>query len=569
MLTYLGIKNFALIKSLGLEPGPGLTVLTGETGAGKSIILAAVSMLIGQRAASDLIRAGSEQAVLEAQFVLDPASDPALRLAGEGMEGAEGELVVRRLVNREGRNRVQVNGNLATLGLLADLGPELVSVVGQHASQALLKSEEQLWLLDAFGGLEERAQQVGRAVAAVRELDRELEDRRRAQAQREQRRRELEELVKELEAANLDPEEEAALKAERNLMVNSQEIADLARQAHQGLYAADGSALEMLDRNRAGLAQLAELDPGMKEAAARLEEAFYLLEDVAHQVRDYEAGLNFDPYRLEWLEERLHGIRRLTRRYGGDVSGALETLAQAKEDLAGLDSGEQRLEELAARREQALGEALELARELSGERRAAAQRLGRAAETELAQLSLAACRLRVDFNQPGGAALDTEAGPLGSRGLEQAEILIAPNPGEGFRPLRRIASGGELSRMLLALRTLVARRHGAPTLIFDEVDAGIGGATGSAVGQKLAALATAGQVICITHLPQIAAWADRHYAVEKTVSDGRTATRLSLLDEDGRLDELSRMLAGGGPQSTARQHAGQLLESARQAKKSL
>ena len=569
MLTYLGIKNFALIKSLELEPGPGLTVLTGETGAGKSIILAAVSMLIGQRAASDLIRSGSEQALLEAQFVLDPASDPALRLADEGMEGAEGELVVRRLVNREGRNRVQVNGNLATLGLLADLGPELVSVVGQHASQALLKSEEQLWLLDAFGGLEERARQVGRAVAAVRELDRELEERRRALAQREQRRRELEALVKELEAANLDPEEEAALKAERNLMVNSQEIADLARQAHQGLYAADGSALEMLDRNRAGLAQLAELDPVMKEAAARLEEAFYLLEDVAHQVRDYEAGLNFDPYRLEWLEERLHGIRRLTRRHGGDVSGALETLAQAKEELAGLDSGEQRLEELGVRREQALGEALKLARELSRERRAAALRLGRAAEAELAQLSLAACRLRVDFNQPGGAALETEAGPLGSRGLEQAEILIAPNPGEGFRPLRRIASGGELSRMLLALRTLVARRHGAPTLIFDEVDAGIGGATGSAVGQKLAALATAGQVICITHLPQIAAWADRHYAVEKTVSDGRTATRLSLLDEDGRLDELSRMLAGGGPQSTARQHAGQLLESARQAKKSL
>jgi len=569
MLTYLGIKNFALIETLELEPGPGLTVLTGETGAGKSIILAAVSMLIGQRAASDLIRAGSEQAVLEAQFLLDPASDPALRLAEETLEGEEGELVVRRLVSREGRNRVQVNGNLATLGLLADLGPELVSVVGQHASQALLKSEEQLWLLDAFGGLEEQTLAVGQAVRAVRELDQNIEEHRRALQMREQRRQELERTVKELEAAGLDPEEETALKAERNLMANSEEIAALARQAHQGLYAADGSALESVDRHRAVLSQLAELDPSLKETAARLEEAFYLLEDVAHQVRDYEAGLSFDPYRLEWLEERLHGIRRLTRRYGGDVAGALEALAQAKEELEGLDSGEQRLEKLAAQREQALAQAVALAKKLSQARREAAPRLAQAAEAELAQLSLASCRMQVSFNPPGGAALETGAGPLGGRGLEQAEILIAPNPGEGFRPLKRIASGGELSRMLLALRTLVARRHGAPTLIFDEVDAGIGGATGAAVGQKLASLATAGQVICITHLPQIAAWADRHYAVGKTVNDGRTATRLSLLDEDGRLDELSRMLAGGGPESTARQHAKQLLDSARQAKQSL
>ena len=234
MLTYLGIRNFALIESLELEPGPGLTVLTGETGAGKSIILAAVSMLIGQRAASELIRAGADQAVLEAQFVLDPASDPALRLAEQALEGEQGELVVRRLVSREGRNRVQVNGNLATLGLLADLGPELVSVVGQHASQALLKSEEQLWLLDAFAGLEDRAQEVGRAVRAVRELDQRIDEHRSALEMREQRRQELERVVKELEEAELDPEEEAALKAERNLMANSEEIASLARQVPSG-----------------------------------------------------------------------------------------------------------------------------------------------------------------------------------------------------------------------------------------------------------------------------------------------------------------------------------------------
>jgi len=568
MLTYLAIKNFALIESLALEPGPGLTVLSGETGAGKSIILAAVSMLIGQRAASDLIRSGSDQAVLEAQFELESASDPARRLHDQGMEGEGGELVVRRLVNREGRNRVQVNGNLATLGLLADLGPELVSVVGQHASQALLRPEEQLWLLDAFGGLEDAASDVAGAVAKVREFDREVQRQEQALAQREERRAELEQTVADLEAASLDPEEEAELKAERQVLANSEEVASLAGQAHQGLYAADGSALETLDKLRGLVEDLARLDPRAAQAAERLNEAFFLVEDVAHQVRDYQASLSFDPHRLDWVEQRLHQIRGLTRRHGGDVAGALEVLAEARQELAGLDSGGEKLEQLRAQRQEALGQALAMARDLSATRRAAAQRLAVAAEAELAELGLAACRLSVDF-EPPAAGLETPEGPLSPRGVEVAEIMIAPNPGEGFRPLRRIASGGELSRMLLALRTLVARRHGAPTLIFDEVDAGIGGATGAAVGKKLARLATRGQVVCITHLPQIAAWADVHYAVEKQVQAGRTATRLNRLDHAGRLEELSRMLAGAGGGDTARSHASELLESASREKESL
>ncbi|MCB2225943.1 MAG: DNA repair protein RecN [Desulfarculaceae bacterium] len=568
MLTFLAIKNFALISSLAMEPGPGLTVLSGETGAGKSIILAAVNMLIGQRADSELIRSGADQAVLEAQFELEPASDPARRLHDEGMEGDQGELVVRRLVNREGRNRVQVNGNLATLGLLADLGPELVSIVGQHASQALLRPEEQLWLLDAFGGLEDQVAEVGKAVAGVREIDKEVTRQEEALARREERREELASLVAELEAAGLNPEEEAELKAERQLLANSEEVATLATQAHQGLYAADGSAMEVLDRLRGLVDDLARLDPRVTQASERLNEAFYLVEDVAHQVRDYEAGLSFDPHRLDWVEQRLHEIRRITRRHGGNAAGALEVLAAAQDELAGLDSGEEKLNQLRARREEALGAATDLALELGKARREAAKRLSAAAEAELAELGLEACRMRLDFAPPAGG-MDTPQGPLSSRGLEAAEIMIAPNPGEGFRPLRRIASGGELSRMLLALRTLVARRHSAPTLIFDEVDAGIGGATGAAVGKKLARLATRGQVICITHLPQIAAWADVHYAVEKKVEDGRTATRLARLDEDGREQELGRMLAGIGTGEAARSHAAQMLAAARQAKQEL
>ncbi len=569
MLTYLVIKNFALIKALEMEPGPGLCVLSGETGAGKSIILAAVNMLIGQRAASELIRKGDEQAVLEAQFQLKPDSDPARRLQEEGMAEESDDLVVRRLVNREGRNRVQVNGSLATLGLLAQLGPELVSVVGQHASQALLKPEEHLWLLDAYAGLEEKAAQVARAVGAVRERDRELARLQADLADRLRRREELEHTVAELEAAELDPAEEEALGAERQILANAEQVAGLARDAHQGLYTVDGSILEKLGAVRGQLEDLAELDERVKALAKQVEEAFFSLEDAAHQVRDYASGLAFEPGRLDWVETRLAEIRRLVRKHGGDVPAALAALQEAKDELAGLETGGRRLEQMQAQREAALQEVLGLARELSTARQESAQRLARAAEEEVRHLGMSACQFQVRFSPPAGAALETGEGPLSSRGLERAEFFMAPNPGEGFRPLSRIASGGELSRLLLALRSLVARRHGAPTLIFDEVDAGIGGAVGAAVGKKLAQLAVSGQVICITHLPQIAAWADQHFAVEKKVLQGRTATLLKPLDLPGRLDELTRMLAGAEGQATARDHAEELYQAAKKEKQSI
>ncbi|RJX35209.1 MAG: DNA repair protein RecN [Desulfarculus sp.] len=567
MLTYLAINNFALIQSLELEPGPGLCVLTGETGAGKSIILAAVSLLIGQRAASEQIRQGAEQAVLEAQFALEEHSDPLRRLAQEGLPDGAGELVVRRLVSREGRNRVQVNGALSTLGFLVELGPELVSVVGQHASQALLRPEEHLSLLDAFAGREAGAAELAAAVARVRELDHELAGLEAELAARLQRRQELQETVAQLEAANLDPAEEEALKAERQLLANAEQVAGLAEGAHQGLYAAEGSILEQLGKVRGLLEDLARLDERVRPLLAQAEEAYFNLEDAARQVRDYATGLTFEPGRQDWVEGRLVEIRRLTRRFGGDVPAALQTLAEARHELEGLETGGQRLAQMRVRRREALDGALALAQDLSAARQEAAQRLAQSAQQEVADLGLADCRFQVRFSPPGGQALDTPAGPLSARGLERAEFFMAPNPGEGFRPLARIASGGELSRLLLALRSLVARRHGAPTLIFDEVDAGIGGAVGSAVGRKLAGLAREGQVICITHLPQIAAWADQHLAVEKRIFEGRTATQLRPLDEEGRLAELSRMLAGAEEEATARQHARQLMDAARREKK--
>ncbi len=561
------IKDFALIQTLELDLGPGLTVMTGETGAGKSIILGAVDLLLGQRASADLIRAGAESAVVEAQFIIDPQGPLAVRLAEEGLE-EDDELVVRRVVSREGRNRVQINGSLANLGLLNEMGPALLALCGQHSQQDLLRPEEHLLLLDAYAGLEERRGQVGQTVRQVQALDKDLTELRQRLAQREERRLWLKAVVKDLEEADLDPQEEASLKAERKLIANSEQVAQLAQGALSGLVEAeDGSALELISRLRGLLDDLARLDERVEPQARRMEEAFYQLEDVAGEMRDYASRLVFDPGRLDWVEARLLSLQRITRKYGGDVPKALQALEEAHSELAGLDQGSQRLVDLEKEREAALNQALKLAQALSRERRKAAPGLVKAAQAELKDLGLPQCQLKVEMSEPAGGTVDTGDGPLGVRGLETAEYYIAPNPGEGFRPLRRIASGGELSRMLLALKGVVAQKKGAPTQVFDEVDAGIGGATGAAVGRKLARLADSAQVLVITHLPQIAAFGDRHYTVRKETQKGRTSTALASLDEPGRAEELARMLSGAGGQDTALNHAKELLASAAELKK--
>ena len=560
MLTYLGIKDFALIESLELEPGPGLSVLTGETGAGKSIILAAVNLLLGQRAKADLIRQGAQAAVVEAAFSLDEHSPLRRLLQEQGFDDPGQELILRRVVSRQGRNRVQINGSLATLGLLARIGPELISVCGQHSQQELLRAEEHLALLDAFAGLEDQRRELEERVARVRQLDRRLQDTQRRMEELAQRREFLQHTVQELEKAGLEPGEEEELRAERKMLANAEQVARLARGAHHGLYGAEeGSVLETLGRVRDMMQELAGLDQRARDLARQVEEAYYLLEDAAHEIRNYQGRLVFDPGRLDQVEARLHAIQRLSRKYGGDIETALETLEQARTELADLDGGKLELADLEKKRQQALDQALQAAGELSRQRQQAAPQLTRALAGELAELGLAQCRFQCDFSPPGGNALDTPQGPLAGRGLERVEFLIAPNPGEGFRPLKDIASGGELSRILLALKGLVARRLGAPTQVFDEVDAGIGGAAGSAVGKKLARLAQASQVICITHLPQIAAFAQTHFAVQKTTRAGRTLTQVRLLDQEQRIEELTRMLAGDQQQDTARRHARELL----------
>lgn len=552
VLNLLVIRNFALIESLELEPAAGFTVLTGETGAGKSIVLSALNLLLGGKAAADLIRQGEEQALVEALFYA-PAS--------VSEDTPESELVLKRVVNREGRNRVQINGGLSTISNLAETSLKLVSLCGQHEQQSLLKPEEHLFLLDAFAGLNIKREAVGRLVREVNDIDRQIKELKHNLARQEERGAWLKQMVKELEDASLNVDEEERLLEEHKLLAHSGQRADLSQEAYYTLYGADkGAVLTILNRVMGKARQLADLDPAMAPLAKTLEDNYYSLEDAAHQLRDYNSKVAHEPGRLEWIEERLSTLQRLTRRYGGRVEDALDALHKAKEELNGLEGGELRLSELDRARQKALDAALVEARELSRARGETAPLFAARVEGELKDLGMSACLFEARLSAPAGTHIITPEGALNSRGLETVEFYLAPNPGEGFRPLARTASGGELSRLLLALRSLTAREMGSPTLIFDEVDAGIGGDVGLAIGRKLAQLSQNAQVLCITHLPQIAAFADCHFKVSKQVSQGRTSTRLTRLSDEERLHEVGRMLGSG---DMALAHARELLAAAR------
>ena len=546
MLNFLLIRNFALIQHLELEPASGFTVLTGETGAGKSIILSALNLILGAKAAADLIRQGEEQASVEALFSLDQNT---------------AELLLKRVVNREGRNRVQIDGNLGTLSALTELSIPMVSLCGQHEQQSLLKPEEHLAMLDAFAGLQGEKEQMLEAFRAIMDIERQIRKTQEDLSRGQERGQWLRQVINELEEARLDVEEEEALRAEYQLLRNAGQRSELSQGAYVALYAAEkGAALSSLNKALGLARELAGLDERMQEVASALEESYFTLEDLAYSLRDYASKVGAEPGRLDQIEERISHLQRIARRHGGSVESALQALALARAETATLENGEEELLQLNNQKLKAIEHALQVALALSQARQKAAPLLAGQVENELKELGMSACQFEARFFKPGGQTIETSAGPLSGRGLEAVEFYLAPNPGEGFRPLIRTASGGELSRLLLALRGISARQMGSPTLIFDEVDAGIGGDVGLAVGGKLARLAQNAQVICITHLPQIAAFADRHFQVVKQVIDGRTTSQLNLLDDADREDELARML-GAGP--SARSHARELLRMAK------
>ncbi|MGH2543673.1 MAG: DNA repair protein RecN [Ardenticatenaceae bacterium] len=565
MLLELTIHDFAIIDKVRLRLEPGFSVMTGETGAGKSIIIDAVSLLLGGRALTEYVRHGAARALVEGVFAVEPAQAGALAallrengLLDEG-EGAEDSLIVTREINASGRNLCRVNGRAVPLALLRDLVGPLVDIHGQSEHLSLMNPRRHIDLLDRFAGtLPQRAQFAERAstLRRVREEMRRLATSERELVLRTDR---LQYIVNEITAAELSPDEEEELNRERRRLANSEKLSQLAEEGYttlsEGVDDDVPPLLVQMDRVVRAVSGLAKLDETLSDTQEVAEQALALLDDLARTLDRYRDSVEYDPNRLEEIERRLTLIFNLKRKYGDTITEILAERARAQAELEEIAGAEERLEVLREQEGRLLQQIGHLGRELSSARREAATRMAGAVERELADLRMERAKFEVEIRwtaHPDGAPVaepfgDDSAGRylFDATGLDQVEFLLSPNPGEGLKPLARIASGGEASRIMLAIKTALGHADDTPTLIFDEIDTGVGGRVGHIVGQKLHGLSNNRQVLCITHLPQLAAFGDHHFQIRKEISGDRTTTHVTVMDEGGRIAELAQMIGGG------------------------
>lgn len=567
MLVHLHIKDLAIIEEVELRPGSGLNMLTGETGAGKSIIVGAAALLLGARTSGDMVRAGQEEAVVEALFDISGRPTVADALQAAGLPDGEGELLVRRVVARSGRGRVHVNGALCTLTVLRGLTCDLLDISGQHEHQRLSDHAVQRGILDATalkrGDLTRMAGRHG----DLREISARLRRTSQDEAERTQRQEFLSFQLRELEAAALNPGEEEELRLERERLHRASELLEAAAEGEDQLYSGDGSVTELLTLHQRRLSSLAHLDPKLADLAAQLEQAAVQVEDVAHTLRAYAATEELDPRRLDQVEERLDLLLRLSRKHGKSVEELLAHQEILQEELQGLESLEERRSELEAGLEQARAKAEKLAAKLERARTRASRKLAAEVTDHLARLRMEGARLQVAVTAQAAREGDEPSLVFGERrlgpaGWDRVDLRISTNPGEEPRPLARVASGGELSRVMLALHRVLGERDPISTVIYDEVDAGVGGAVADVVGRYLAEVGRHRQVLCVTHLPQVAAHADHHFHVDKSLSKKRARSQLRKLGDKDRVEELARMLGGKRVTKKARENARELITAA-------
>ncbi|HEU5318144.1 MAG TPA: DNA repair protein RecN [Chloroflexota bacterium] len=552
MLLELSVRNFALLEEVSLAFADGLNVLTGETGAGKSIIIDAIGTVLGGRASSEVVRTGADRAAIEATFRVPEAGADALRelLQQAGVEARAGNerVTLAREVARTGRSVARINGHAVPVSTLSQVGGALVDIHGQHEHLSLLRAGAQRDLLDRNGGLTEQRAQVARLVRELRQVRADL--RAMQQDEREIARRVdlLSFQIEEIQNAKVQPGEEVSLGQERTRLANAGRLAELAGAVHEALAGGGASdaapATDLLAMAARSLGTLLKIDDSLADQERLLAEAAAQVEEVAHAVRAYQESIEFNPERLSQVEERADVLSTLRRKYGETLEDVLAFAERAGAELEGLVNREQRTAELEAR---ATALELQIARAagaLSAARAKAGERLAAAVAEEMASLTLKG-EFRVAVEQEESSdGIPVEGARLrfDDTGFDTVDFRFAANPGEPARSVARTASGGELSRILLALKVVLTGADRTPTLIFDEVDAGIGGRNGHVVGQKLAAIARQHQVLCVTHLPQIAAFGDAHYFISKHVTAGRTATRVTPLDVEGRTRELAQML---------------------------
>jgi len=586
MLTCLRVRDFAIIDRLEVELGPGLNVVTGETGAGKSILIDALSLVLGARARPEVVRSGAESAEVEALFDVQNAPEIVARLEAAGIEGAGiggaggsdggggdgelGELVVRRVVQANGRTRAYVNGRLATAAQLAELAAGLADLSSQHEHHSLLDPATHLSYLDAFAQLEGERTQMARAYEAFREAEQAVAAAAGAERGREEREDRLSFQLREISELAPVPGEKETLRAEREVLRHAERLARTTGAAEDALYGADGAVCELLARVTGDIRDLADLDTQLAPLAEALGDACARVEDAARELGRYARGITGDPERLAEVEERLDRLARLERKYGGSLEAVLAHAAQARAELDTLQNHEAHLTGLEATRDAARADARTVAVRLSRRRHEAAIALGHAITDELASVGMKGSEVRVAVTPlelrpaaEGRVELEIEGARLGPTGLDRGELLIAPNRGEEPRPLRRIASGGELSRALLAIKRVLAGLRPAGLYVFDEVDTGVGGAVAEVIGRKLKDVARHHQVLCITHLPQIAVYADAHFRVSKELVDDRTRSAITPLDAGERREEVARMLGGLKITAKTRAAAAEMLREAR------
>jgi len=551
VLRELQITNLAIIDKLHVEFSPGLNILTGETGAGKSIIIDAVNLILGGRGSADLIRSGAKEASVEAVFDLSGRDALLQALAAAGID-CDGELLVRRVVAHGGKSRVFIGGGLATTSLLSEICKNLINIYGQHDAQSLLKTEQHLLLLDGFSGALSLRGEFAARFEECQGLKHELQALEEGEREAARRMDLLSFQSGEIAEAKLSPGEEEELAEERLRLVHSEKLMGASQRAFDLLYGGDAPILGDLSGIIAGVAEAGQVDAALVPVAEALEAAYAQLEDASLTLRDYAARVESDPARLEALEDRLDAINRLKKKYGAGIGEILAYQRQVDQELAALSNREETRDQLQAGIADLERELLALGGKLTKARGEGAKRLKAGMERELGELAMKHALFETFFDRSAQAK---------SYGFERAEFLFSPNPGEPPKPLAKIASGGELSRLMLALKQLHPDSE-VPTLIFDEVDTGIGGATSALVGEKLKRVSREQQVLAITHLPQVAAFADQHLKVEKGVQDGRTATSVELLEGEARVAEVARMLSGARVTEKTLEHARELIQEA-------
>lgn len=575
MIVELYIKDFAIIDELRLQLNAGFTVMTGETGAGKSIILDAVMLLLGGRADTTMVRANCEAAYIEGLFQIPEGRQTEIDalLEREGLESEDREsLLLAREVRLNGRNICRVNGRAVTLAFMGEISEGLVDIHGQGEHLSLLRPRAHLPLLDAYAGLQAERRALSTEVHALRRLEQELADLKRNARNIAQRIDMLTFQVSEIDAARLEVGEEESLRAERTRLGNVEQLMESTAEALALMVGVDDetpAATDLLSQAERALTQLSRLDAGKQSWLERLEGLTSELSELTAELRYYQEELEFNPRRLSFVEERLDLIHGLKRKYGDSIEDVLVWADEARQELENIGQNEERSEALAGEIEGYLRRIGEMAEALSEKRRQAAEKLARVVEAELADLNMSGALFAVDFkhHEDGeGAYVGERRLAFDESGVDRVEFLISTNPGEPLKPMARVASGGETARLMLALKTALARVDETPTLIFDEIDQGIGGRVGDVVGRKLWELSAQGehQVVVVTHLPQLAGYGDGHYHVSKGLTGSRTVTVVSQLDGEGRIAELAAML--GTDDETARQGARSILEQARRTK---